>query len=126
MATPNQKIIGTHSHNNSRGGAAKAGRKASGGVVGHKKGMVQTGIVRTNCVDCLDRTNTAQVRSDTVQSTLTCWIEATVLIVATGGDFYSNNDVIIPKNGKQIKIFQQKPSIIICLNDFGTIPLPYN
>ena len=40
--------------------------------------------------------------------TLACWIEATVLIVATGGDFYSNNDVIIPKNGKQIEIFQQK------------------
>ena len=50
----------TAAHNDSRGGAAKAGRKASGGVVGHKKGMVQTGIVRTNCVDCLDRTNTAQ------------------------------------------------------------------
>jgi hypothetical protein len=25
-----------------------------------KKGFVQTGIIRTNCVDCLDRTNTAQ------------------------------------------------------------------
>ena len=58
--------------------------------------------------------------------TLVCWIEATVLIVATGGDFYSNNDVIIPKNGKQIEIFQQKPLITICLNDFDTIPLPYN
>ncbi len=23
-------------------------------------GLIQTGIVRTNCVDCLDRTNTAQ------------------------------------------------------------------
>ncbi|RZB38789.1 polyphosphoinositide phosphatase, partial [Asbolus verrucosus] len=34
-------------------------------VVGHNKtenskGSVQTGIIRTNCVDCLDRTNTAQ------------------------------------------------------------------
>ena len=52
--------------------------------------------------------------------------EAMVLIVVTGGDFYSNNDVIIPKNGKQIEIFQQKPLITICLKDFGTIPLPYN
>lgn len=25
-----------------------------------KRGIVQTGIIRTNCVDCLDRTNTAQ------------------------------------------------------------------
>jgi len=25
-----------------------------------KRGTVQTGIIRTNCVDCLDRTNTAQ------------------------------------------------------------------
>ena len=25
-----------------------------------KKGSLQTGIIRTNCVDCLDRTNTAQ------------------------------------------------------------------
>ncbi|CAK9830385.1 Polyphosphoinositide phosphatase [Anthophora retusa] len=25
-----------------------------------KKGILQTGIIRTNCVDCLDRTNTAQ------------------------------------------------------------------
>ncbi|XP_078036880.1 polyphosphoinositide phosphatase FIG4 isoform X2 [Augochlora pura] len=25
-----------------------------------RKGMLQTGIIRTNCVDCLDRTNTAQ------------------------------------------------------------------
>lgn len=25
-----------------------------------RKGTVQTGIIRTNCVDCLDRTNTAQ------------------------------------------------------------------
>jgi len=25
-----------------------------------KKGTIQTGVVRTNCVDCLDRTNTAQ------------------------------------------------------------------
>ena len=23
-------------------------------------GMIQTGVIRTNCVDCLDRTNTAQ------------------------------------------------------------------
>ena len=58
--------------------------------------------------------------------TLTCWIEATVLIVATGGDLYSNNDVIIPKNGKQIEIFQQKLLITISLNDFGPLPLPYN
>jgi hypothetical protein len=26
----------------------------------HKTGSQQTGVVRTNCVDCLDRTNTAQ------------------------------------------------------------------
>lgn len=25
-----------------------------------KEGRLQTGIIRTNCVDCLDRTNTAQ------------------------------------------------------------------
>jgi len=25
-----------------------------------RKGIMQTGIIRTNCVDCLDRTNTAQ------------------------------------------------------------------
>lgn len=25
-----------------------------------KEGKLQTGIIRTNCVDCLDRTNTAQ------------------------------------------------------------------
>ena len=32
------------------------------GVKGHKTktGSLQTGLVRTNCVDCLDRTNTAQ------------------------------------------------------------------
>ncbi|XP_047986430.1 polyphosphoinositide phosphatase [Leguminivora glycinivorella] len=31
-----------------------------GGVPGHQRGRLQTGIVRVNCVDCLDRTNTAQ------------------------------------------------------------------
>ncbi|XP_059046307.1 polyphosphoinositide phosphatase [Achroia grisella] len=30
------------------------------GVDGHQGGRVQTGLVRVNCVDCLDRTNTAQ------------------------------------------------------------------
>ncbi|OWR48279.1 putative FIG4 protein [Danaus plexippus plexippus] len=30
------------------------------GVEGHQKGRLQTGLVRVNCVDCLDRTNTAQ------------------------------------------------------------------
>lgn len=30
------------------------------GAPGHQSGMLQTGIVRVNCVDCLDRTNTAQ------------------------------------------------------------------
>ncbi|XP_050673839.1 polyphosphoinositide phosphatase isoform X1 [Leptidea sinapis] len=30
------------------------------GVDGHQNGRLQTGIVRVNCVDCLDRTNTAQ------------------------------------------------------------------
>lgn len=30
------------------------------GVRGHQDGHLQTGIVRVNCVDCLDRTNTAQ------------------------------------------------------------------
>ncbi|CAB3223688.1 unnamed protein product [Arctia plantaginis] len=30
------------------------------GVEGHQGGRLQTGLVRVNCVDCLDRTNTAQ------------------------------------------------------------------
>ncbi|CAH2076255.1 unnamed protein product, partial [Iphiclides podalirius] len=30
------------------------------GVPGHQGGRLQTGLVRVNCVDCLDRTNTAQ------------------------------------------------------------------
>ncbi|CAH0714270.1 unnamed protein product, partial [Brenthis ino] len=30
------------------------------GVEGHQAGRLQTGLVRVNCVDCLDRTNTAQ------------------------------------------------------------------
>ncbi|XP_028034235.1 polyphosphoinositide phosphatase isoform X1 [Bombyx mandarina] len=30
------------------------------GVEGHQSGRLQTGLVRVNCVDCLDRTNTAQ------------------------------------------------------------------
>lgn len=30
------------------------------GVPGHQSGTLQTGIIRVNCVDCLDRTNTAQ------------------------------------------------------------------
>lgn len=30
------------------------------GLEGHQRGRLQTGIVRVNCVDCLDRTNTAQ------------------------------------------------------------------
>ncbi|KAL4715486.1 hypothetical protein ACJJTC_009112 [Scirpophaga incertulas] len=30
------------------------------GVKGHQDGRLQTGLVRVNCVDCLDRTNTAQ------------------------------------------------------------------
>ncbi|XP_047530610.1 polyphosphoinositide phosphatase [Vanessa atalanta] len=30
------------------------------GVPGHQAGRLQTGLVRVNCVDCLDRTNTAQ------------------------------------------------------------------
>lgn len=30
------------------------------GVKGHQAGQLQTGLVRVNCVDCLDRTNTAQ------------------------------------------------------------------
>ena len=32
------------------------------GLKGYKNshGCLQTGVVRTNCVDCLDRTNTAQ------------------------------------------------------------------
>ena len=29
-------------------------------VVSNIEGLKQTGVVRTNCVDCLDRTNTAQ------------------------------------------------------------------
>ena len=29
-------------------------------VVNSVQGLKQTGLVRTNCVDCLDRTNTAQ------------------------------------------------------------------
>ena len=39
-------------------GMAKSSQSGKGTAL--KKGMVQTGIVRTNCVDCLDRTNTAQ------------------------------------------------------------------
>ena len=39
-------------------GMAKSSQSGKGSAL--KKGMVQTGIVRTNCVDCLDRTNTAQ------------------------------------------------------------------
>ncbi|GBP83844.1 Polyphosphoinositide phosphatase [Eumeta japonica] len=31
-----------------------------GGTSGHQSGRLQTGVVRVNCVDCLDRTNTAQ------------------------------------------------------------------
>ncbi|CAG4985838.1 unnamed protein product [Colias eurytheme] len=30
------------------------------GIEGHQGGRLQTGVVRVNCVDCLDRTNTAQ------------------------------------------------------------------
>ena len=29
-------------------------------LVDNVQGLKQTGVVRTNCVDCLDRTNTAQ------------------------------------------------------------------
>ncbi|RVE46868.1 hypothetical protein evm_008513 [Chilo suppressalis] len=32
----------------------------SGGADGHQTGRLQTGLARVNCVDCLDRTNTAQ------------------------------------------------------------------
>ncbi|KAG6453120.1 polyphosphoinositide phosphatase [Manduca sexta] len=33
---------------------------AVGGAAGHQAGRVQAGLARVNCVDCLDRTNTAQ------------------------------------------------------------------
>lgn len=36
------------------------GSGEEGGVEGHQGGRLQTGLVRVNCVDCLDRTNTAQ------------------------------------------------------------------
>ncbi|EFA02109.1 polyphosphoinositide phosphatase [Tribolium castaneum] len=41
---------------------AKYYAQKSSTLVGHytERGSVQTGIIRTNCVDCLDRTNTAQ------------------------------------------------------------------
>ncbi|KAL0831171.1 hypothetical protein ABMA28_002036 [Loxostege sticticalis] len=32
----------------------------TGGAPGHQAGRLQTGLARVNCVDCLDRTNTAQ------------------------------------------------------------------
>ncbi|XP_028173128.1 polyphosphoinositide phosphatase [Ostrinia furnacalis] len=32
----------------------------TGGAAGHQAGRLQTGLARVNCVDCLDRTNTAQ------------------------------------------------------------------
>lgn len=41
-------FLNSSSHNNDNG------------VKGHQDGRLQTGLVRVNCVDCLDRTNTAQ------------------------------------------------------------------
>ncbi|XP_060803876.1 polyphosphoinositide phosphatase [Amyelois transitella] len=43
----------------SRAGAG-AGAGGAGGAAGHQGGRLQGGLLRVNCVDCLDRTNTAQ------------------------------------------------------------------
>ncbi|XP_047509279.1 polyphosphoinositide phosphatase [Pieris napi] len=39
---------------------SRSGYSEELGVEGHQGGRLQTGLVRVNCVDCLDRTNTAQ------------------------------------------------------------------
>ncbi|XP_020593025.1 phosphoinositide phosphatase SAC3-like isoform X2 [Phalaenopsis equestris] len=53
-------------HEVSRATSEKAGRECSGKKIEYSKNhfvkppMLQTGILRTNCIDCLDRTNVAQ------------------------------------------------------------------